>query len=143
MAKVEFDPNSGCWLWSGSTVRRGYGALTIDRRCIQTHRLSYALNIGSPGSAWVLHRCDTPACCNPAHLFLGDAKSNVADRVAKGRSAGGSRHGERHWKARLSRDEVAQIRAIGARQSRRETAAQFGITSDYVGEILRGAKWKP
>jgi hypothetical protein len=45
---------------------------------------------------FVLHRCDTPACVNPDHLFLGTAKDNALDREAKGRgrwsrSASGAR----------------------------------------------------
>jgi hypothetical protein len=34
----------------------------------------------------VLHLCDNPPCCNPAHLHLGDQKINADERHARGRA---------------------------------------------------------
>lgn len=79
------EPNTGCLLWlAGSS--RGYGVLTINYKAKQAHRLAYELNHGPiPVGLFVCHRCDTPACCNPDHLFLGTQRDNVRDSVSKGR----------------------------------------------------------
>jgi len=31
------------------------------------------------------HRCDNPPCCNPAHLYVGTRKQNIADAVERKR----------------------------------------------------------
>jgi len=85
---------TGCWEWQGAKDRKGYGQVMIARKVVRTHRLMWQLAVGLiPAGLCVLHRCDCPPCCNPDHLFLGTDADNVADRVAKGRSATGVRSG--------------------------------------------------
>jgi hypothetical protein len=52
------------------------------------HRLAFALTKGEPGLLHVCHDCDSPACCNPAHLCLGTPKTNAQDKVQRGRARG-------------------------------------------------------
>lgn len=79
-----------CFVYAGSRTECGYGQIGYQGRVVKTHRLAYALLVGAvPDGAHVLHRCDNPPCCNPAHLFLGDNVINIQDRAQKGRSWGG------------------------------------------------------
>jgi hypothetical protein len=80
----------GCWSWTGGTNRNGYGTLHMGGHTIRkpwrAHRFSWVLHNGPiPDGLWVLHKCDNPPCCNPAHLFLGDRRANMLDAAAKGR----------------------------------------------------------
>jgi len=49
------------------------------------HRASWIIHRGLIGGFNVLHKCDTPSCVNPDHLFLGSQAENVMDSVRKGR----------------------------------------------------------
>lgn len=98
LAKVEPEPNSGCWIWVGSRFPyMGYGRVKDGGRERLAHRVSWELATQAPvpdGMA-VLHRCDNPPCVNPDHLFLGTLTDNNVDRMHKGRSSTGSDHGRR------------------------------------------------
>ena len=79
-AKVQ--KTGACWLWIAGKDYGGYGSFQHKR----AHRLSYEMHVGPiPKGMFVCHSCDVPACINPAHLFLGTARDNVRDMIAKGR----------------------------------------------------------
>ena len=79
-------PEAGCFLWLGAVNERGYGRVYSGRRMWQAHRLSWTQANGPiPAGMFVCHRCDTPSCVNPEHLFIGSPRDNVIDMAAKGR----------------------------------------------------------
>lgn len=81
------EPNTGCWLWLGAHDKDGYGKVSASREISgRAHRFSWEIFKGEiPGGKWVLHKCDTSACINPEHLFLGSARDNNLDMVFKKR----------------------------------------------------------
>ena len=85
---VEKSPN-GCWLWTGAKKRTGlpYGIIWVTNSPKVSHRISWILHKGEiPKGLCVLHKCDTPPCVNPDHLFLGTRVENNLDCIAKGRN---------------------------------------------------------
>ena len=77
---------TGCWLWTGRTSEYGYGIVTYQGKPFRAHRLSFKTFIGELIRGMVIcHRCDTPSCVNPDHLFQGTQKDNMQDALKKGR----------------------------------------------------------
>lgn len=151
------EPNTGCLLWCAGASKYGFFQVKLaDGAWVKelAHRVSWTLTYGAiPVGAQVLHRCDTPLCVNPAHLFLGTAQDNVADMVAKGRQARGASHGsatqpeatprgEAHYNARITALQVRAIRCLyedGFTQS--EIAEAFGMTQANVSAIVLRKTW--
>jgi HNH endonuclease len=96
-----------CWLWLGYCKPNGYGSIGLGGRAEgkdYAHRVAWRLAYGAiPDGLYVCHRCDTPACCRPDHLWLGTHAENLGDMRAKGRGATGDRHGSRTRPDRVAR----------------------------------------
>ncbi len=92
---------TGCYLWTGKKNKNGYGRIKVNGKEQAAHRVSYAIANGAiPDGMCVLHRCDTPACVNPEHLFAGTVIDNLRDMHAKGRARGNTSN---HRRDRLGR----------------------------------------
>lgn len=93
---VEKKTPEQCWEWIGSKDSKGYGKFFLmsegKHYLMASHRIAYFLETGDDPIGWVVcHKCDVPACCNPAHLFKGTHRDNMQDCRNKGRaSRGGS-----------------------------------------------------
>ena len=142
---VERDPNSGCWLWTGTLLSSGYGQVAWRKNRDLAHRASYAAFKQSiPAGQSVLHKCDTPACVNPDHLFLGTQLDNMRDKMDKHR--GGHSHaksGEQNHKAKLTRERAAAIRVLsGSGISLRVLSREFGVAIETIRAVIKGRTWR-
>ena len=87
----------GCRLWQGKRNMHDYGLCKVNGKTERAHRaLFFALNPTADHALKVLHRCDIPACVNPAHLFSGTQRDNMLDMHNKGRFGGGAKPGNKN-----------------------------------------------
>lgn len=129
---------NGCVLWTGGSNARGYGRLRWQGLRRFAHRLAMECASGPiPEGMDVCHKCDVPACINPAHLFLGTNAANMADMWAKGRAR--PPRGESVGGAKLVAADVLTIRA--ARGTQDAIAAQFGVSRALISYIKRRKSW--
>lgn len=134
---VEPEMNTGCWLWSKGLSSKGYGVVKAHGFML-AHRLSYMLFNGDfDRTLWVLHKCDTPACVNPGHLFLGDAQDNSDDKMSKGR--GRSSPGAKNPRSKLTDGDVASIRLCS--EPTRMLAARYGVSKSAIERVRNGSSW--
>lgn len=146
MERVEFEPNTGCWLCSLSGPG-GYAGVRVGKHRGLAHRVSWQEHNGPiPDGLWVLHRCDTPACCNPSHLFLGTPADNSADMVSKGRGhRPPNRIGTDNPHAKLTPEDVKAIRSTYQRgipgKGMPALAKAFSVNENTVAKILARTAW--
>lgn len=126
-----------CWIWTGPVNGWGYGHFCVNGKQTSAHRAAWLATHGEiPEGLHVLHRCDTPRCCRPDHLFLGTHQDNMADKRLKGRAPSGADHPS----AILNADAVAEIRA--STLSRRALSDKFGVKPSTIKAIRMGRIWK-
>jgi hypothetical protein len=137
-----------CWPWHGTKSHDGYGMFHVNGRATYAHRFAWERAHGPAGALCVLHRCDNPPCCNPAHLFLGTRGDNVRDAASKGRLWAQARpqdlaRGEAHHQAKLTAGEVIEIRARAAYgESQRALAREFRVDRAAIRNVIQRKTWR-
>jgi hypothetical protein len=129
MAKVRVNRSSGCWLWRAA-MRGKYGCFSVKGKAIDAHRWAYLRWCGPiEKEQKVCHKCDTPACCNPDHLFLGTHTDNMRDASKKKRLAG----------AKLTDRKASYIRKSDLTDA--ELAKKYGVWPSTIRRIRKNQSW--
>lgn len=134
---------SGCWLWTGAAINTGYGMFYPKHgEGVLAHRYSYSLKNGPiPCGMHCCHKCDTPSCVNPDHLFLGSAAENMRDASRKGRlNTPRGAKGSSHRCSKLNNRHVKEIRESS--EPLRVFAALHGMTISAVSRVRRRETYK-
>jgi hypothetical protein len=137
-----------CWLWRGPTDRDGYGIITYHNRASRAPRIAYIIAHGSiPDGAAICHTCDNPLCVRPDHLYAGSLSDNRRDAQQRNRWARKNLdnvpRGERNTRARLTDDDVREIRAALARnETQPAIAKRYGVNQATISSIKLGKTWK-
>lgn len=137
-----------CWIWTACKDIGGYGNFRLKGKTVKSHRFSWEHFKGEiPEGMKICHKCDTPACVNPDHLFLGTQKDNVIDMVAKGRD--NHAFGETQGSSKLTWSDIDEIRNLYKRgrapfaseYSVRGLAYKFDVSRSQIRRILQGKSW--
>lgn len=127
----------GCIIWQGARNKKGYGlfSLTVNgiRRMTSASRASYMLhnNVILDDDEYVMHKCDTPPCINPAHLVRGNPVANTQDCIQKGRRA---KSYCKHSRVRkFTKEEIDIIR--NSADKPKVIAARLRVSLGYISKI--------
>ena len=134
--QVSLTDNS-CWLWIGKTEKHGYARAMIDGTRKLVHRLSWELFIGPIADGMdICHKCDTPRCIRPTHLFEGTHRDNIVDAVAKGRVIPPVRP------RKINLEIAEKIRSdVHNGLSLRKTASKYNVSKRLVLFIKQSKIW--
>jgi|SRR5208282_1825407 len=139
LKKIEFVVNeNGCHICISHRLNgNGYPTIKRNYRTIIMSRYLWEQKNGSiPEDINVLHKCDTPACINLEHFFLGTLLENSQDMVSKNRQAKGEKNGNN----KLTEKQVLLIRQ--EKGTCREIAKKYGVGHSMVNYIKNRKNWK-
>lgn len=143
-SRVKICGESECWPWTGRVNWAGYGSFSAAGKEWRSNRLAWMFTRGPlERHEHVLHRCDNPSCCNPAHLFLGDPSVNAKDRDSKGRGVPPKRRvGEETTGAKLTASEVLEIRRrVASGELQKLVALDYCVNSKAICKIVNRQRW--
>ena len=142
-SKVNKAGDNDCWNWIARwKTTGGYGMIRWgpSHKKSMAHRVAYELSVGPiPDGHVVMHLCDNPSCCNPAHLSTGTQAENLADMTEKGRRRWGCKRGTEHHNAKLTPSKVIKIRSFDGTDE--EAARMFRVSKTCIRRVKSGQAW--
>jgi hypothetical protein len=142
--RVTPEPNSGCWLWLGSSNK--FSGKHTPRAIVwwngkhqNAARVAWMIYKSEiPAGMHVCHKCDNPMCVNPDHLFLGTARDNVLDMFSKGRAP--RKRGEESAVSKLTEGAVKAI--LTDPRTNAELAIIYGVTRTAIWAVRERKVWR-
>lgn len=136
--RVERGEPDECWMWKGANDLAGYGIIgNGNGKRLRAARVAFFLAHGRwPKVA--RHTCDTPGCCNAAHILDGTLADNNRDKTERGRDCRGSAHGQ----AKLTESDVLEIRTLIGLCTARAIAREYGVSDTAILAIKKEKTWQ-
>jgi len=133
LSRINTCTEDACWPWTGARNNSGYGTVRYQGRVQTAHRLAAFLaglvcSVEAPknrrGSGFILHQCDNPLCCNPAHMRVGTYAENQREAYARKRRA--QPKGTPHANSKITVADVRLIRRLYA----------DGVSQEAIGRLI-------
>jgi len=139
--KIDKKSDNECWNWKCGLSGVGYGSCWFMGKRTNPTRVIWEFVNGKsiPEGLWVLHSCNNPKCCNPAHLRVGTPKDNTQDMIKSGNHLyydGSSKRSKLNPK---QTHELHKLYTTG-NYTQKELGVMFGVHMTTVGSILKHYK---
>lgn len=130
-----------CLIWPYAKGGRGYGQMKVAGVRHYVHRRVCEEVNGSPPTPdhEAAHSCGHghEGCVTKGHLSWKTPAENQADRIVHGTHG----RGGRNPRAKLTADDVREIRSLNDQIVEKEIAERFGVSSSNISAIRRGKSW--
>ena len=137
-----------CWIWKASCNGAGYPQANVAGKVDLVARHVWTL-LGKtvPSRRYCLvTTCGERTCVNPAHIAMR-SRSTVLKRAYQSGCRmspleyHGRLYGSQHL-AKLTPEQVEQIRSRPGNETHKAIAKDFGVTPECISRIRRGVTWK-
>lgn len=140
--KVDILGPDECWPWKASKAR-GYGEFFVSpergKVMAQTFVVELITGVPCPPGQEGCHKCDNPPCCNPAHVYYGTRKQNVADMLVRNRGP----RGEQRHNSKFTEKQIISIRnRFADGEALRPLAKEFNTDTGYLSRIVNRKVWR-
>lgn len=129
--KQKFNPDNGCWEWTGCKSKEGFGLFWLEGRNALAHRVSWFLQYGETPDKDIIHSCGNPVCVNPKHLFLVSPKEKYKFFKEKGKQ------GIVCSQSRLTEEDIINIKNLyeNSELTVKEIGALWGVSGQYISKL--------